>query len=91
MDDDDDDDIHSEIQDSVEEEPLTPPRRSGRARREPQWLRSGDFITKSAITSKQEWQTKAEFMIETLKSGILPGLEKEFGQAIIDIVRGTEK
>ncbi|CAC5400363.1 unnamed protein product [Mytilus coruscus] len=63
--------------------PIPPPRRSRRARREPKWLRSGDFVVKSAVIC--DWKAKAEFMASAIKDGTLSGLEKEAGKALIDI------
>ncbi|CAG2195002.1 unnamed protein product [Mytilus edulis] len=64
--------------------PIPPPRRSRRARREPKWLRSGDFVVKSAVCC--DWKAKAEFMASAIKDGTLAGLEKEAGKALIDII-----
>ncbi|VDI14761.1 Hypothetical predicted protein [Mytilus galloprovincialis] len=56
---------------------IPPPRRSSRVRREPKWLRSGDFVVKSAVTC--DWKAKAGFMASALKDRTLSGLEKETG------------
>ncbi|CAC5397497.1 unnamed protein product [Mytilus coruscus] len=55
--------------------PIPPPRRSRRDRREPKWLRSGDFVVKSAVIC--DWKAKAEFMASAIKDGTLSGLEKK--------------
>ncbi|CAG2241478.1 unnamed protein product [Mytilus edulis] len=75
---------HSDALDDLVLTPIPPLRRSRRARREPKWLRSGDFVVKSAVCC--DWKAKAEFMASAIKDGTLSGLEKEAGKALIDII-----
>lgn len=76
---------HEEEQELLESSP-TPPRRSGRVRQEPKWLRSGDYITKGANVTPN-WKQKAEFMASIMQQGVLTGLETEAGKALIHIIK----
>ena len=79
--------------------PPVPPRRSTRTKVEPYWKRSGDFVTKSAVTreigittenapvSKQSWQLRAEFMMNLIDQGYFKGSEKEASQTLMDIIK----
>lgn len=75
-----------------EESPVVP-RRSGRERRQPEWLMSGDFVTKSALPSDvcpavppAEWKQKADTLASFADRGLFSGIETEAGKALLAIL-----
>ncbi|XP_055998996.1 uncharacterized protein LOC130047641 [Ostrea edulis] len=56
--------------DATDEDETVPilPRRSSRVRQAPNWMSSGDFITKSNISDKMKWQEKSDFILNFLKT-----------------------
>ena len=85
-------DVQEPQQTAVEAEaplPRSPPvseRRSTRTRREPGWLRSGDYVTKAAVPVKQQWQQKADYIADCISRGLFTGLEKQAGEAILTVI-----
>lgn len=65
--------------------------RSTRTKQQPKWMTSGDYVTKSAVTTSIEnsWKQRADYLMELLRTGILKGMEKEIGHVLISIVKGT--
>jgi hypothetical protein len=54
-------------------------------------MTSGDYVTKSAVTTNIEhsWKQRADYLMELLRIGILNGMELEIGPVLISIVKGT--
>jgi hypothetical protein len=75
-------------QHTEEIENLNPVRRSTRERRQPTWLRSGEFdICKSAISTTADWEKKVTCILQlATNSPIFQTLQAEFGQAILSIL-----
>jgi hypothetical protein len=71
-------------QHTEEIENLNPVRRSTRERRQPTWLRSGEFdICKSAIPTTADWEKKVTCILQlATNSPIFQTLQAESGQAI---------
>ena len=69
-------------------ENLNPVRRSTRERRQPAWLRSGEFdICKSAISTTADWEKKVSCILNlATNSPIFQTLQAESGQAILSIL-----
>lgn len=65
--------------------------RSTRTKQQPKWMTSGDYVTKSAVTTSIEnsWKQRADYLMELLRTGILKGMEQEIGHVLISIVKGT--
>jgi hypothetical protein len=55
------------------------PLRSTRTKQQPKWITSGDYVTKSAVTTSIEnsWKQRADYVMELLRTGILKGMEQE--------------
>ena len=71
--------------------PLVPPRRSERSRMEPKWMRSGDFVAKSAVPhNTNTWQQKADYIGNFIAKGVFTGLEQQAGEAILSVITGSE-
>jgi hypothetical protein len=69
-------------------ENLNPVRRSTRERRQPAWLRSGEFdICKSAISTTADWEKKVSCILNlATNSPIFQTVQAESGQAILSIL-----
>jgi hypothetical protein len=65
--------------------------RSTRTKQQPKWITSGDYVTKSAVTTSFEnsWKQRADYLMELLRTRILKGMEQEIGHVLISIVKGT--
>ena len=64
--------------------------RSTRTKQQPKWMTSGDYVTKSAVTTiENSWKQRADYLMELLRTGILKGMEQEIGHVLISIVKGT--
>ena len=68
------------------EDSPVPPRRSTRTRTEPNWMRSGEYISKSAVDKSTDWKDKANFLVNIMQQGLFTGLEKQAGEAIISVI-----
>ena len=78
-------------QDTAEQEEapvdtLPGPRRSTRARKEPGWMRSGEYVTKFAAPVTDQWQQKATFITDCIDKGLFSGLEKQAGEALLSVI-----
>lgn len=77
--------------DDVEVSPVVP-RRSVRARTQPHWLKSGDYVTKSAVPpdipviQSAEWKQKADVIYSFADKGLFTGIESEAGKALLIIL-----
>jgi hypothetical protein len=76
----------SQYTDGIEN--LNPVRRSTRERRQPAWLRSGEFdICKSSISTTADWEKKVSCILNlATNSPIFQTLQAESGQAILSIL-----
>ena len=76
----------SQYTDGIEN--LNPVRRSTRERRQPAWLRSGEFdICKSTISTTADWEKKVSCILNlATNSPIFQTLQAESGQAILSIL-----
>jgi hypothetical protein len=76
----------SQYTDGIEN--LNPVRRSTRERRQPAWLRSGEFgICKSAISTTADWEKKVSCILNlATNSPIFQTLQAESGQAILSML-----
>jgi hypothetical protein len=64
--------------------------RSTRTKQQPKWMTSGDYVTKSAVTTiENSWKQRADYLMKLLRTGILKGMEQEIGHVLISIVKGT--
>jgi hypothetical protein len=65
--------------------------RSTRTKQQPKWITSGDYVTKSAVTTSIEnsWKQRADYLMELLRTGILKCMEQAIGHVLISIVKGT--
>ena len=61
-------------------------RRSSRVRKEPGWMRSGEYVTKFAAPVTQQWQQKASFITDCIHKGLFSGLEKQAGEALLSVI-----
>jgi hypothetical protein len=54
-------------------------------------MTSGDYVTKSAVTTSIEnsWKQRADYVMELLRIELLNGMEQEIGHVLISIVKGT--
>ena len=73
--------------------PIPAPRRGTRIRRQPEWLRSGDYIVhqqqvveESTAHGCQEWEQKAEFLAKLARMEIFSQFSDRFCQAILRVV-----
>ena len=66
--------------------------RSTRTKQQPKWMTSGDYVTKSAVTTiENSWKQRANYLMELLRTGILKGMEQKIGHVLISIVKGLFK
>jgi hypothetical protein len=65
--------------------------RSTRTTQQPKWMTSGDYVTKSAVTTgiENSWKQRADYLMELLRTGIVKGMEQDIGHVLISIVKGT--
>lgn len=68
--------------------PIPPVRRSVRARTQPKWLASGDYVTKVAVPvqTTADWKRKADYISDMLARGIFIGMEIEAGRAMLSVI-----
>lgn len=77
--------------DDVEVSPVVP-RRSVRARTQPHWLKSGDYVTKSAVPpdipviQSAEWKQKADVIYSFADKRLFTVIESEAGKALLIIL-----
>ena len=66
--------------------------RSTRTKQQPKWMTSGDYVTKSAVTTiENSWKQRANYLMELLRTGILKGMEQKIGHVLISIIKGLFK
>jgi hypothetical protein len=66
--------------------------RSTRTKQQPKWMTSGDYVTKSAVTTiENSWKQRANYLMELLRTGILKGMEQKIGHVLISNVKGLFK
>jgi hypothetical protein len=70
--------------------PVAAPCRSTRHRREPEWLRSGNFVRLQQGTALPHWSEKAKFLQNILQDETCQGFEREeVLKTLLDIVKIT--
>lgn len=86
----------TDLSDSADESPedKSPSPRPQRRRQPPYWLRSGEYITKSAVNPLKEknqvpdWQQKALCLTELCKSSAFDNINPQSLRVLMDIVSG---
>ena len=69
--------------------PVPAPRRSQRVRRQPEWLRSGDFVKSQIATpSTPEWMQRAQFINAMVETGVL-GKGDDVKATLLRIIAGS--
>jgi hypothetical protein len=72
---------------STRSSPVVAPRRSPRPRREPEWLRSGNFVRLQQGTALLQWSQK--FLQNLLQNETCLGFEREVLNTLLDIIKMT--
>jgi hypothetical protein len=83
-------DAEPESDNSTRSSPVTAPSRSTRPRREPEWLRSGNFVRLQQGTAPPHWSQKVKFLQSILQDETCQGFEREeVLKTLLDIVKMT--
>ena len=68
----------SENTKSSVDEPPVPTRRSGREKKPPAWITSGEFqITKGAVGNSKDWMERAEYVTSLSQTELFKGMQQE--------------
>ena len=83
-----DDEIESDESNEVQT-PVSPQiRRSNRIRKPPDWLSSGNYVTKAAtgISKGYDWKERADFAMQIINSGIIQNSTAKSAESLFKFI-----
>ena len=83
-----DDEIESDENTEVQTQVSPQIRRSNRIRKPPDWLSSGNYVTKSAtgISTGYDWKERADFAMQIINSGILQNSTAKSAESLFKFI-----